>query len=96
MDLYTEIISTIQQIGGVFFTKGIPSVPINVEYTEVKVAPGMEKMVITQMLMHLDDLLLEYLTKEKRVHRCAHYSDHLKYVLDENSDGEAVIPRKVA
>ena len=66
------------------------------EYTEVKVAPGMEKMVITQMLMHLDDLLSEYLTKKKRVHKCAHYSDHLKNILDENSDGEAVMSRKIA
>ena len=93
MNIDEEIKETIQQIGGIFISKSIPSVPVNLDYLDEKVAPGMEKFVITELIMHLDDLLSEYIIKEKKVHKYTRYSESFKNMLDENSEGSAIIGR---
>jgi len=91
MTLHEQILETIQQIGGIFIIKGIVSVPVNIEYLEEQIAPGMEKLVVTELIMHLEDLLLDYLTEEKQLHKFSRYVEIFKNTLDENSDGGALI-----
>lgn len=94
MDLYTEILVTIQQIGAIFALKNIPACPVNTDYLGVQIAPNMEKMVLTEMIYFLEDQLAEYLETEKRVHKFAHYLGHFMLVLEDNTDGDTVIGRK--
>ena len=91
MTLHEQILETIQQIGGIFISKDIVAVPVNLEYLEEKVAPGMEKLVVTELIMHLEDLFLEYLQEEKKVHNLSRYVCSFKIILDENSDAGALI-----
>ena len=91
MTLHEQILETIQQIGGIFISKEIVAVPVNLEYLEEKVAPGMEKLVVTELIMHLEDLFRDYLTEEKKLHKFSRYVEVFKNVLDENSDGGALI-----
>lgn len=93
MTLDEQILETIQTIGGIFITKNVPTAPVNLDYLEEKVAPAQETLVITQLIMHLEDLFDEYLKEEKRVHRFYRYIDHFKEQLDENSDGGNLIKR---
>ena len=94
MDLYTEILVTIQQIGAIFATKNIPACPVNTDYLEVQVGPDMEKMVLSEMIYLLEEQLSEYLETEKRVHKFAHYSGHFMKILEDNSEGEVVVGRR--
>lgn len=91
MTVNDQILETIQQLGGIFLSKGITSVPVNLVYLEEKVAPGMEKHVVIQLIIHLEDLFLEYLKKEKKVHKFTRYIESFKTLLDNNSDGESLI-----
>jgi len=86
-----EIRDVIQQIGGILILKNIPSVPVNLEYLEEKVAPGMEKLIVTQLIMHLEDLLLDYYQEEKKVHKYSRYVHSFRNHLDENSDGDKLV-----
>ena len=94
MDLYGEILVTIQQIGAIFATKNIPACPVNTDYLEVHVGPDMEKMILSEMIYFLEEQLVEYLEVEKRVHKFAHYSGHFIKILEDNTEGEIVIGRK--
>ena len=94
MTLNEQILETIQTIGGIFILKNIPSVPVNLDYLEEKVAPGQEKLVVTQLIMHLEDLLAEYLRVEKKVPKCSKYVEIFKDILDGNSDGGSLIGRR--
>ena len=93
MILDEQILETIQQIGGIFLTKNITSIPVNLEYLEEKVAPGMEKLVVTELIMYLEDLLLDYLKEEKRVHRFSRYVESFRNILDDNSNGSSLVGR---
>lgn len=93
MTLDEQILETIQQIGGIFQTKNIAAAPVNIEYLEEKVAPGMEKLVLTELVMYLEDLLLEYLTTEKKVHKFSRYVESFRHILDENTDGSSLVGR---
>ena len=93
MTLNDQILETIQQIGGIFQTKNIVAIPVNVEFLEEKVAPGMEKLVLTELIMYLEDLLTEYLTTEKKVHKYSKYVEPFRHILDENCDGGNLIGR---
>lgn len=93
MNLNDQILETIQQIGGILLSKNISSVPVNLEYLEERVAPGMEKLVVTELIMYLEDLLLEYLEKEKKVHKFTRYAIAFRTKLDDNSDGGNLIGR---
>jgi hypothetical protein len=89
--LNDEILETIQQIGGIFLTKNIPVVPVNIEYLEEKIAPGMETLVIKELIMHLDNLFMEYQETEMKVHKFVRYSHQFKIAIDGNSDGSILI-----
>ena len=93
MTLNDQILETIQQIGGIFQTKNIVAIPVNIEFLEEKVAPGMEKLVLTELIMYLEDLLMEYLNTEKKVHKYSRYVEPFKNILDENCDGSSLIGR---
>ena len=93
MTIDEQILETIQQIGGIFLTKNITSIPVNLEYLEEKVAPGMEKLVVTELIMYLEDLLLDYLKEEKKVHRFSRYVESFKNTLDDNSNGSSLVGR---
>lgn len=91
MTLHEQILETIQQIGGIFISKDIVAVPVNLEYLEEKIAPGMEKLVVTELIMHLEGLLLDYLNEEKKLHKFSRYVEIFINTLDENSDGSALV-----
>ena len=93
MTLDEQILEVLQQIGGIFQTKNITSIPVSIDYLEEKVAPGMEKLVVTELIMHLEDLLTEYLAEDRKVHKYSRYVEHFKIILDENSDGGSLIGR---
>ena len=93
MTLDEQILETIQQIGGIFQTKNIVAVPVNIDYLEEHVAPGMEKLVVTELIMYLEDLLLDYLRTEKKVHKFSRYVESFKNLLDDNSDGSSLVGR---
>ena len=93
MTLDNQMLETIQQIGGIFQTKNIISIPVMVDYLEEKVAPGMEKMVIIELIMYLEDLLYEYLESEKKVHRYKKYVRIFTGILEENCDGSILVGR---
>ena len=93
MTLNDQILETIQQIGGIFQTKNIVAIPVNVDFLEERVAPGMEKLVLTELIMYLEDLLTEYLTTEKKVHKYSKYVEPFRSILDENCDGGNLIGR---
>jgi hypothetical protein len=93
MTLDEQILETIQQIGGIFQTKNITSIPVNIEYLEERVAPGMETIVVLELIMYLEDLMLEYLNEEKKVHKYARYTESFKNILFENSNDGSLIGR---
>ena len=93
MSLEDEILVTMQQIGGIFQTKNIACIPVNIEYLEEKVAPGMETLVVVELIMYLEDLFNEYIEKKKQVHRYNRYIDTFKTTLEDNSDGGSLIGR---
>ena len=93
MTIDEQILETIQQIGGIFQTKNIVAVPVNVDYLEEKVAPGMEKLVVTELIMYLEDLLMEYLSTEKKVHKYSKYVESFRNILDDNSNGSSLVGR---
>ena len=93
MTLDEQILETIQQIGGIFQTKNIVAAPVNVEFLEERVAPGMETLVVRELIMYLEDLLLEYLTTEKKVHKFTRYVESFNIILSDNSDGGNLIGR---
>ena len=93
MTLNEQILETIQQIGGIFQTKNIAAAPVNLEFLEEKVAPGMEKLVVTELIMYLEDLLLEYLQKEKKVHKFSRYVESFSNALGDNTDGGNLVGR---
>ncbi len=93
MMLDEQILEVIQQIGGIFMTKNIVSVPVNLEYLEEKVAPGMEKLVVIELIIYLEDLLDEYSQIEKRAHRYSRYAESFKDILGDNCDGGNLIGR---
>ena len=93
MTIDEQILETIQQIGGIFQTKNIVAVPVNVDYLEEKVAPGMEKLVVTELIMDLEDLLMEYLSTEKKVHKYSKYVESFRNILDDNSNGSSLVGR---
>ena len=93
MTLDEQILETIQQIGGIFQTKNIVAVPVNIDFLEERVAPGMEKLVVTELIMYLEDLLVEYISEEKKVHKYSRYVESFKNILDDNSDGCSLVGR---
>ena len=93
MTLNDQILETIQQLGGIFISKNIASVPVNLDYLEEKIAPGMEKLVVTELIMYLEDLLLEYLESEKKVHKYTRYIETFRNQLGDNCDGGNLIGR---
>lgn len=93
MTLNDQILEVIQQLGGIFLTKNIPTVPVNLEYLEERITPGMEKLIVTELIMHLEDLLLEHLQTEKKVHKFTRYVESFKNSLGNNSDGGNLIGR---
>jgi hypothetical protein len=93
MTLEQEILNVIQEIGGIFHRKNIPSVPINIEFLEEKVAPGMEKLVVTELIYHLEDLFADYIKENNKVHKYSRYLDSFRRILDENSEGSSLIGR---
>ena len=89
--LNDEILETIQQIAGIFLIKNVPVAPINLDYLEIKIAPGMETLVLTELIMHLEDLFTEYLSTKKQVHKFTRYVESFKLALADNShDGSLV------
>lgn len=95
MTVDEQIKETIQQIGGIFISKGVAAAPVNLEYLEEKVAPGMEKLVITELIMHLEDLLIEYIETEQKVHKFSRYVQSFRNSLDGNSEGGVLIGRAI-
>ena len=93
MTLDDQIKEIMQQIGGIFITKNIPVIPVNLDFLEEKVAPGMEKLVLMELIMYLEDLFSEYTKEEKKVHKYIRYVESLKKALDGNSDGSALVGR---
>ena len=93
MTLDTQILETIQQIGGIFQTKNIVSVPVHIDYLEEKVAPGMETLLVTELIMYLEDLLVEYLSTEKTVHKYSRYVESFRDILGDNSEGSSLVGR---
>ena len=91
MTLDNQILEVIQQIGGIYLSKNITSIPVNLEYLEEKVAPGMEKLVVTELIMLLEDLFVDYFQEEKKVHKYTRYVETFKNTLGDNSsDGNLV------
>lgn len=94
MTINDEILETIQTIGGIFISKGIPLVPVNLEYLEERVAPGQEKLVVTQLIMHLEDLITEYYKEEKKIHKYSRYVEIFREELFGNTEGGNLIGKK--
>ena len=88
-----EILETIQQIGGIFQLKNIPTVPVNLEFLDVQIAPGMESLVVAELIMHLEDLFAEYYEKKKIVHKYTRYIDSFRVALGDNSEGGNLVGR---
>lgn len=93
MTLDQQILEVMQQIGGIFQKKNIISIPICIDYLEETVTPGMETIVVMELILHLEDLFSEYLKEEKKVHKYTRYVESFKTKLDENSDGGSLIGR---
>lgn len=93
MTLEQQILETIQQIGGIFQTKNIVSIPVDIDFLEEKIAPGMEKLVVMELIMYLEDLLSEYLKTEKKLHKYNRYVEQFKNTLDDNSHDGSLIGR---
>lgn len=88
-----KILEIIQQIGGIFQRKNIPSVPINLDYLDETVAPDMENIVLIEMIMFLESLFVDYLEEEKKVHKYVRYVESFRNILEENSDDGNLIGR---
>ena len=88
-----KILEIIQQIGGIFQRKNIPSVPINLEYLDETVAPDMENIVLIEMIMFLESLFTDYLEEEKKLHKYVRYVESFRTILEENSNDGALIGR---
>lgn len=93
MDLNDQILEAIQQVAGIFLTKNIPTAPVNLDYLEERVAPGMETIAIKELIMHLEDLLSEYIKTERKVHIFTRYVESFKSALEDNCDGGHLIGR---
>ena len=57
MTIDEQILETIQQISGIFQTKNIAATPVNLDYLEERVAPGMERLVVAELIMKLTPLV---------------------------------------
>ena len=84
-DLEHEILLTIQQLAAIFIKKGIPAVPVCVEHLGLDMTPEMEKLIIKELLMQLDDLFLEYSHKENKIHKYLYLLRHFYQIIDENT-----------
>lgn len=93
MTLDTQILEVIQQLGGIFLTKNVPAVPIDLDFLEERVAHGMESLVVTELILYLDELFDEYKQTNKRDHRLLRYSSHFRTLLDDNSDNGNLVGR---
>lgn len=93
MTLDKQILETIQQIGGIFLSKNIMAIPVSVEYLEETVAPGMEKLVVMELIMYLEELFAEYKEEKQRDHRYVRYVETFRKILGENTDGGNLIGR---
>ena len=90
--LNREIIETIQEIGMLFFRKGIVAAPFDIRLMDSKDIPeGMERIIILELLMHLEDLCKIYYKGYKKPHRYKGYIRRFYITLDLNTTENTLI-----
>ena len=94
-NLEEEIIETIQQIAAIFAINGIAAGPAHIDFYDVKIAKGMEKMVITEMIMYLEELFSVHLEENKKVHKYVRYAELFHYRLIMNTEGANLAQREI-
>lgn len=68
-----DVLETIQWISGILIQKGISTAPVSIDYLETKVAPGMEVLVVKELILRLKDLFIEYTQKTGKIHKYSKY-----------------------
>jgi maleate cis-trans isomerase len=96
MLLEEVIMERIQEIGGIFAAKNIPSVPVGVEFLYTITAPDLEITIVHQMIQELKELMTEYKEKRGYEHKHVKCLGTFKDCLAENSDLNGIVARKSA
>ena len=96
MLLEDAIMERMQEIGGIFAAKGIPSVPVGTEFIYTITAPDMEITIICQMIQDLREMMTEYKEKRGHEHKYVRCLGVFNDTLRENSDLNGLINRKSA
>ena len=91
-----EILEMMQTIAGIFAHKRIPTMPVNLDYLETRIAPDQERLVMRELILELEERLLEYKKFSKREYKYARYLAIFKVALNDNAHGNQIIARKVA
>lgn len=94
--LNDEILEVLQIIGGVFVSRGIPAIPVNLDYLETKMAPDMEKIVVKDLIKELFNLMNEYKKQERKPHKYENYIKRFYDILEDNTHDNKIITRKTA
>lgn len=87
-NLDKKIINRLQEIGSIIVQKGIPCIPVKVEYLKIKVDFETEKLILKELLLDLDDLLQIYYQKHKKTHRFYHYLTRFYRIISDNTTNE--------
>lgn len=69
MELEKQIYDTIQTISSLFIKRGIPAVPVNLKYVQTYITPNNDALIITELLIHLDELFKDYESENKKSHK---------------------------
>ena len=94
MNLNDEILESLQTIGGIFAKKGIPSIPVNLDYLESELSVNEENETVKELILMLAELFQEYRKKEKKVHKYEKYVEIFKEILEDNSLENRIIGRR--
>ena len=94
--LNDEILEGLQIIGGIFASRGIPSIPVNLDYLDTKMAPDMERIVVKDLISSLFYLMNKYKKKEGKAHKYVSYIQRFYSILQDNTHDNTIITRKTA
>ena len=89
-----EILETIQKIGAIFATKNIRSAPFSADLVNPPIPLGMERIVILELIIYLDDLMKKHLKSNKKLHPYYAYIQHFYEILDNNTSDNSLISQR--
>lgn len=95
-ELNDRILEGLQMIGGIFVKRGIPAIPVNLDYLDTHLAPDIEKIIVKDLISELFDLMSQYQKKEKKCHKYEYKIKELYELLEENTHNNKIIARKIA